>query len=117
MKQYLVETKTESHLIDADIYGTRDIKDGRCAVYEFYRSSGVLVATFNASDVKAVIEQQVNVMARALQCDRCGNLYMSPTDNRRFTVYGKNRIDFCEICYKEFENFMLKYKESDNGKN
>ena len=57
MKQYLVETKTKSHLIDADIYAIKDIQDGRRSVYEFYRTGGKLVATFNVGDVKAVIEQ------------------------------------------------------------
>lgn len=54
-------------------------------------------------------------MASAYQCDRCGNLYMPPTGKRRFVVYDQTRIDFCEICYKELENFILKYKESKNA--
>lgn len=57
MKQYLVVTKTKAYLIDADIYGIKEVQGGRRSIYEFYRKGGKLVATFNVGDVKAVIQQ------------------------------------------------------------
>lgn len=57
MKQYLVETKTKSHLIDADYFKINDIMDGRKAIISFGKNNGECVAAFSASEVKAVIEQ------------------------------------------------------------
>lgn len=58
MAQYLVVTKNKAYLIEADIYGTKDIQDGRKSVYTFFKKKNAeLVATFDVGDVKAIIKQ------------------------------------------------------------
>ena len=57
MKQYLIETKTKSHLLNADFFKINDIMDSRKAIISFFKNNGDCVAVFNASNVRAVIEQ------------------------------------------------------------
>lgn len=64
MNEYLVKTKDKTYIINADFYCVDDIQGGRKAIYEFRNHGGsflapnpTTVATFNASDVKAVIQQ------------------------------------------------------------
>lgn len=53
-------------------------------------------------------------MANAYQCDRCGRLFTQPSKREFHITKGQYwKIDLCEICYKELENFMLKYKGNE----
>ena len=56
MKQYLVVTKGKSYLIDADKYDVKDVQDGRKSIYRFAIGKE-LIASFDVSDVKAIIKQ------------------------------------------------------------
>ena len=57
-------------------------------------------------------------MARALQCDRCGQFFAYMDGIKKYRIRdmdypGKNELDLCPVCYDELTEWLYKLKKDE----